>query len=442
MNEKMMSEESISKLLLKFGIPAIIGFLITAIYNFVDAVFVGNLGTSAMGALAVAFPISMISIGIGLILGSGAASAVSRLLGQGEIKQANIMSSVACWGSLFLGILSAIPFIFFMEEILRFFGATETILPYATDYMYIYIPGLIFNMMTIALNHLARAEGANKTSMNTLLIGAILNIVLDPVFIYTFHLGIKGAAIATDISQLLSTILLFRFFYSNKSSIKISIRYFNLSKQVLFEMAKTGTPNFVVQVLSGVSMGLINTAAFPYGDGAVAAMGIVNRIFAIGSYIILGFSKGFQPLAGYFYGARKYNRLKESLRVSLKWMFSFCIILGIVEILFSNFIVSIFTNDSKVIEIGVLALRGYSIVFPVFGFQTMILGLFLALGKGKQGLVLSLGRQGIFLIPLVLILPQLLGLNGVIYCQPIADVFTALLAIVFYFNYKKELLKM
>lgn len=442
MDKKIMNEESMPKILLKFGIPAIVGFLITAIYNFADAVFVGGLGTSAMGALAVAFPISMISIGIGLILGSGAASCVSRLLGQGDITQANIMSSIAFWGSLFLGIIAIIPSLIFLKEILRFFGATETILPYAKDYMYIVIPGSIFNIINIALNHLARAEGANKTSMNTLLIGAVLNIILDPIFIYTFHLGISGAAIATVISQMLSTILLIRFFYSDKSSVKISIRYFTLSKQMLFEMVKIGAPNLVVQLLSGVSMGLINSAAFPYGDGAVAAMGIANRIFAIGSYIILGFSKGFQPVAGYNYGAKKYDRLKESICVSLKWTFGFCFALAIVQILFAAPIVSIFTSESKVIEIGVQALKAYSIVFPAFGFQTIYMGLFIALGKGKEGLILSLGRQGIFLIPIILILPKLVGLNGVIYSQPIADMLTALITIIFYFNFKKQLLKM
>lgn len=442
MNDKIriMSEGNISTVLLKFGIPAIVGFLITAVYNVTDAIFVSGLGTSAIGALAVAFPISMITIGIGLILGSGAASYVSRVLGEGSIKQANIASSIAFWGSLFLGIVAIIPSLIFLEEILRFFGATETILPFAKDYMYIFIPGSIFGIINIALNHLARAEGANKTSMNTLLIGAILNIVLAPIFIYTFHMGISGAAIATVISQMLSTILLIRFFYSDKSSIKISIRYFILSKQVVFEIIKTGTPNLAVQILSGVSMGLINTAAFPYGDSAVAAMGIANRIFAIGSYIILGFSKGFQPIAGYNYGAKKYDRLKESIHISLKWTFYFCFILAIVQILFASPIVSIFTNDSRVIEIGVQTLKAYSIVFPIFGFQTIYMGLFLALGKGREGLILSIGRQGIFLIPVVLILPQIIGLNGVIFAQPIADLLTVLLTMLLSIKLKKSML--
>lgn len=440
MNEKVMNEESVYKILLRFGIPAIVGFLITAVYNFADAIFVGRLGTSAMGALSVAFPISMIMIGIGLILGSGAASFVSRLIGEGNIHEANIMSSIAFWGSTFLGILAIIPGLFFLSGILSFFGATDTIMPFAKAYMVIFLPGSVFNVINIALNHLARAEGANKTSMNTLLIGAVLNIILDPVFIYTFHMGIGGAAIATVISQILSTILLLRFFYSKTSMIKISFRYFKPSKQILLSIIKIGFPNLVVQILSGVSMGLINSSAILYGDAAVAAMGIVNRIFAIGSYIIMGFSKGFQPIAGYHYGAKKYERLNVFIRTSLNLTFIFCFILAIIEIIYAKPIVSIFTKESDVIRIGTYALRAYSIVFPAFGFQTIYIGIFIALGRGRESLSLSLGRQGIFLIPLVLILPGLIGLNGVIYSQPLADLFTILLTLYYSLMLKREML--
>lgn len=444
MNERIriMSEESIPTALLKFGIPAIITFLITAVYNFVDAIFVGGLGTSAIGALAVAFPISMISIGIGLILGSGAASYISRLLGEGQLKQSNIAASIAFFGSLILGIIAIIPSLFFLKPILIFFGATETILPFAKDYMYIFIPGSIFVIINIVLNHLVRAEGAAKISMNSVLIGAILNIILDPIFIYTFDWGIKGAAIATAISQMVTTILLVSFFYSAKSNVKISIRYFILSKKILFEIIKIGTPNLVTQILSGVSMGLINSAAFPYGDAAVASMGIVNRIFAIGSYAVLGFSKGFQPIAGYNYGCKKYDRLNKSIHVSIKWTTYFCFILSIIQIIFAKPIVLLFTNESKVLDIGIQALKAYSLMFPFFGFQMIYMGLFLALGKGREGLLLSLARQGAFLIPIALILPQMIGLNGVIFSQPIADLLTVLLTILFYIKLKKDLLAM
>lgn len=439
MDGNFMNEGRVSKVLLNFGIPAIVGFLVTAVYNVVDTIFVGRLGTSPLGALSVAFPISMINIGIGLILGSGAGSFISRLLGEGNIKQANIMASIAFWGSTFLAIISVIPCLIFLTPILRFFGATETILPYARAFMYIFMPGSIFNVINIALNHLARAEGANKTSMNTLMIGVVLNIILDPILIYGLHMGICGAAIATTLAQMLSTFLLLKFFYSSKSSVKISFRYFKLSGKLLLDIAKIGLPNFVVQVLSGVSIGLINSYAQPYGDAAVAAMGIVNKIFSIGSYIVLGFSKGFQPVAGYQYGAKKYDRLTEFTRVALEWTLLFCFILTVVEIVFCHQIASIFTNQPNVIKITVQALIAYSIVFPSFGYQTTYIGLFIALGKTKDSLLLSLGRQGFFLIPAILIFPRLIGLNGVILSQPIADILMIMLTLCFACKYKKKL---
>lgn len=441
MNKKIriMSEENIPTALLKLGIPAIVGLLITAVYNFVDAIFVGGLGTSAMGAASIAFPIMMVIMGIGMAMGGGAASYISRLLGEKDKQQANKTAAISFFGSIILGVIVIIPALIFLEPLLKSFGATETILPFAKDYASIFVSGSIFNVINITMNNLARAEGAAKVSMKALLVGAILNIILDPIFIYTFNLGIKGAAIATVISQIVSSILLLRFFQSDKNSIKISIRYFSLSRKIWFEIIKIGTPNLVFQILTSISMGLINTAAVPYGDAAVAAMGIVNRIFAIGSYIIFGFSKGFQPIAGYNYGAKKYSRLKDSINISLRWTTWCCVVLAVIQIIFARPIVSIFTNDPKVIDIGTKAVRAYSIMFPFFGFQIIYMTLFLALGKAREGGVLSLGRQGIFLIPTVLILSRIIGLNGVIFSQAIADFLTMLLTLFLSIKLNKKL---
>ncbi|MCT4593833.1 MAG: MATE family efflux transporter [Anaeromicrobium sp.] len=433
MNERIriMNEERISTVLLKFGIPAIVGMLINAIYNFVDAIFVGGLGTSAMGAAAIAFPISMVIIGVGLTLGSGAASYIARLLGKGDRKQANKTASTAFFGSIILGVMIIIPSLIFIEPLLKSFGATKSILPFAKDYGYIFIGGSVFSVMNITLTNIVRAEGAAKMGMKVLIVGAILNMILDPIFIYTLDFGIKGAAIATVISQVVTTILLINFFYSDKSSIKLSVKYFTLSKEILLEIFKIGTPTLIFQILSSASMGLINLAAAPYGDAAVAAMGIVNRIFAIGSYVIFGYSKGFQPIAGYSYGAKKYGRLKESIDISLKWTTYFCLALAITQSIFARQIVSAFSNDPRVLQISARALRAYSIMFPFFGFQIIYMTLFLALGKAREGAILSLGRQGMFLIPTVLILPRIIGLDGVIFSQGIADFFTTLLTLFF-----------
>lgn len=432
MNERirMMSEDKIESVLLKLGIPAIIGMLIDAIYNFVDAIYVGGLGTSAMGAAAISFPILMIIVGLGLMMGSGAGSYISRLLGKGEYEQANKTASVAIAGSVVLWVLAVIPAIGFLEPLLKFFGATETILPFAKDYGYIFIGGSIFSVMNITMINIARAEGAAKMGMKALMLGAVLNIILDPIFIYSFALGIRGAAIATVISQLTTSIILYRFFFKGKSTIKLSLAHGLFNKDILLEIFKTGTPNLIFQLLTSAAIGLINSSAVMYGDAAVAAMGIVNRIFALGSYVVFGYSKGFQTIAGYSFGARRYKRLKEAIRISIKWATGFCLIVAITQILFAPYIVSIFSSDQEVLAIASKGLRAYSLIFPFFGLQIIYMTLFLALGKGKEGLILSISRQGIFLIPTILILPKLIGLNGVLYAQSIADFLTTILTLV------------
>lgn len=441
MNErmKMMSEEKIFYVLLNLGVPAIAGMLIDALYNFVDAIFVGGLGTTAMGAASISFPMLMIIVGLGLMMGSGAGSYISRLLGKGEYQLANKTASTAILGSIILWIFVVTPALVFLEPLLRFFGATKTILPFAKDYGYVFIGFSIFSVMNITMINIARSEGAAKIGMKALMLGGILNIILDPIFIYTFNFGIRGAAIATVLSQMSTSILLWRFFLTGKSSIKLSLKYCTLSKDILFEIFKTGTPNLIVQLLTSVAIGLINSAAVAYGDTAVAAMGIVNRIFALGSYVILGYSKGFQTIAGYSYGAKKYERLRECIRVSIKCTTIFCFIVTVLQSIFAPYIVSIFSKDTHVLEISIRGLRAYSIMFPFFGFQIIYMTLYLAMGKGKESLFLSVGRQGIFLVPVIMILPKLIGLDGVLFSQGIADICSVILTLLFSLKIKRSL---
>ena len=438
MNKKIriMSEEKISSALLKFGIPAIIGFLITAIYNFVDALFLGQLGTNVMGAAAVVFPITFLMIGIGLLLGSGAASVISRLLGRKQISIASQAAAIATYGSVVLGLLIIALLLAYLDEVMIFLGATLNILPYALDYGSIFISGSIFSIVNIVLNNIARAEGAAKTSMSILVVGAMLNIVLDPLLIYTFEMGIRGAAIATFVAQGMSTLLLIKYFIGKNSVLSLSIRNFTLSSEIIIEMVKIGIPYCIAQLLASISMGLINSAAAPYGESAVAAVGIATRIFAIGIFAMIGFSKGFQPIAGYNYGAEKFDRLQESIKISTRWTTYCCIFLAVIQVVFANQIVSFFTDEKEVIEIGARTLIIYSLVFPLFGYQVIYMTLFLALGKVKQGFILSLGRQGIFLLPAIFVLPKILGLNGVIYSQPVADFLTVMLTVYFHAKWK------
>lgn len=445
MNTKIliMKEEKINIALLKFGIPSIIGFLVTALYNFVDALFIGNLGKEAMGAASVSYPISLVAIGIGLLLGSGAASYISRLLGQKKVKESSQTAALAFWGSIIISLIIIIPSIFFLPSILAFFGATVGIMPFAKDYGYIFVAGSFFSILNITLNHIARAEGSANLSMFALMVGAIVNIILDPILIYTLNLGIQGAAIATFFSQALSTIILISHFKGNSSVIKLNFSEINFNSNTfkyLKEIIAIGIPYCLAQLLAGLSMALINKGAAPYGDEAIAAMGITNRIFSIGIYAMIGYSKGYQPIAGYNFGAKNKPRLKLATKLSIKWSTIISLILAILQIIFSKQLVSLFSNDIDVINISAKALIAYSFMLPLFGYQIIIMTLFLATGHAKEGFLLSISRQGLFLIPLILTLPTIIGLNGVIITQPLADLITTIFTFILAIKLSKKLL--
>jgi putative MATE family efflux protein len=438
---KMMSEGNITKVLFQLGIPIIIGMLVTSLYNVVDAMFVGGLGTSQMGAVSIAYPISQLIIGLGLTFGSGSASYISRLLGEKNNKQADRTASIALFTSIIVGLITIVITMCFLDKVLTSLGATQTILPYAKEFAVIYIPGSILNVINVTMNNISASEGATKISMTSMLVGAGLNVVLEPIFIYTFHLGIKGSAIATVIAQGVTTLFYVWYISCGKSSVHISIKHFSIDKTIYAQILKIGIPTLLFQLLSSTSMGLINTASSHYGDSAVAAMGVVTRVLALGSYVIFGYAKGFQPVAGFNFGAKNYKRLKEAIWVSLKWSTVFCAITEIILLIFSRQIIGLFSKDSSVIAIGSHALRANSITFILFGFQYIYTTLFLALGKAFKGTILSIARQGIFFIPVILILPGILGLNGIIFTQPIVDVMTTILTVIFAVKVQRKINK-
>lgn len=448
-NKKMelLGNAPIPKALLAMGIPTMIGMLINALYNLVDAYFVGGLGESQMAAISVVYPLGQVVVGLGLLFGNGAASYISRLLGQKNRNQANRVASTALYSSLVIGAIIIVLSIIFLKPILRLLGATESILPYATTYARIYIVSCIFNVFNVTMNNIVTSEGAAKTTMCALLLGAVLNIGLDPLFIYTFHLGVAGAAIATAISQIISTLVYLFYIFRKKSVFQFKIRSFTFSKEVLSEIFKIGIPTLAFQLLTSISISLINNAAGNYSDAAIAGMGVVTRLISMGSLTIFGFIKGFQPIAGYSYGAKKFDRLRSAIKTSILWSTIFCVVVGLLLTLFSPTIVSQFTTgNTEMINIGASSLRINGITFMLFGFYTVYSSLFLALGKGKEGFILGACRQGICFLPIILILPLVWGLNGILYAQPIADVLSALItifmAIPLYKNLSVEELKM
>jgi putative MATE family efflux protein len=427
---ELLGSASIPKALLSMGIPTMIGMLVNAFYNLVDAYFVGGLGESQMGAISVVYPLGQVVVGLGLLFGNGAASYISRLLGRGDKENANKVASTALYSSVSVGAVIIIISMVFLHPILKLLGATDSILPFAATYASVYIVSCIFNVFNVTMNNIVTSEGAAKTTMCALLMGAVLNIALDPLFIYVFDLGVAGAAIATAISQVVSTCVYLIYILRKKSVFHFRVKDCTYTKENMSEIFKIGIPTLVFQILTSVSISLINNAAGDYGDSAIAGMGVVTRLISMGSLSVFGFIKGFQPIAGYSYGAKKFDRLREAIKTSILWSTVFCVIFGVILALFPAAIVSRFTKgDAEMIRIGAASLRANGISIMLFGFYTVYSSLFLALGKGREGFILGACRQGICFIPVILLLPMVWGLNGIMYAQPIADVLSAVITV-------------
>lgn len=441
-NNKMelLGNAPISKALLAMGIPTMLGMMVNAIYNLVDAYFVGGLGTSQMGAISVVYPLGQIVVGLGLLFGNGSASYLSRLLGNREQEQANRVASTALYSSVAVGAVMIISSLIFLRPILRLLGATDSIMPYAMTYAAIYVVSCIFNVFNVTMNNIVTSEGAAKTTMFALMAGAVLNIGLDPVFIYTLDMGVAGAAIATAISQIVSTLIYLTFIFRKKSIYSFKMKNCTFTKEIMSEIFKIGIPTLVFQILTSLSISVVNTQARPYGDSVIAGMGAVTRIVSMGSLIVFGFIKGFQPIAGYSYGAKKFDRLHKAIRTSILWSTVFCVIYGLLLTIFSSRIIAQFTDgDLEMIRVGTQSLRINGLSFLLFGFYTVYSSLFLALGKGLEGFVLGACRQGICFVPVILILPVFWGINGILYVQPIADVLSAIITVFMALHLHKEL---
>ena len=441
-NKKMalLGSAPIPKALLALGIPTMIGMLINALYNLVDTYFVGGLGTDQMGAVTVAFPLGQIVVGLGLLFGNGAAAYLSRLLGRGDKDTANKVASTAIYSGVSIGAVVILFSIIFLEPILKQAGAIESVIPYAVTYSRIYIVFSIFNVFNVTMNNIVSSEGAAKTAMCALMAGAVLNVILDPVFIYALNLGVAGAAIATAISQIISTLVYLCYILRKKSVFNFSIKECCFAKEIMSEILKIGIPTLIFQLLTSLSIGMINSAAKEYGGSALAAMGPVTKIMSMGTLIVFGFLKGFQPIAGFSYGAKKFDRLREAIRIAVLWSTIFCVIFGFIAAVFSTQIVSLFTKeDAEMVRIGSIALRGNGLSFVLFGFYTVYSFLFLVMGKAAEGCVLGACRQGICFVPVILILPLVLGLSGVLYAQPIADVISAIVTALMAVRLHREL---
>ena len=442
MNEsriKILKEENIDKALFKLGIPMVISLLVAALYNVVDTYFVSGLGKEAVAAVSVAFPIQLIFLGIGLTFGAGAGSYISRLLGGNDKKEASIVATVALLTSAILGIVTAIALFCYLDGVLKFMGAIPSIIEISKSYTGIFIVGGILGTVNVTLGNLAVAQGAAKISLKAMIVGSISNMILDPIFIFGLNLGVRGAAIATLIARVITSLMYLIYFVGDKNLIEIKLPNFKPTVAIYKDILKIGISMLILQILQTISISKISYAASFYGEEAIAAMGIVLRIVTLGTNVVFGYMKGLQPLAGFNYGAKNYERVREAIKASVKWTNVFCVVWTVIVYIFAPSILSIFGTDENVLNIAVPALRAAIIMFITFGFQFTYSTLYLSTGKALEGVFLNSLRQGIVFIPIILLLPKLMGLNGVIYAQTISDLITTIITIPFAINVNKSL---
>lgn len=430
---ELLEKANIKTALLKLGLPTMVGMLVSAFYNIVDAFWVGRLGTLQTAAVSIVYPLTMVGIGVGMLFGSGANSCIARLLGKKEYEKVKAYSSTAIISGIGVITILVIGMLLFLTSLLNLLGATKDSFKYVEQYGLIFIIGLIFNVFNMMMNNIIVAEGNSIIGMTAMLIGGGVNLALDPVCIFIFDLGVSGAAIATLISQIISSALYVTYILRGKSYITFSPHYFKPAFKIYKEIFKIGLPICFFQILTGCAVSLTNIMARPFGEEAIAAMGIVNRIVSLESNALYGFFKGYSPLVGYNYGCGNMGRVKDATRIAVLWSTIANIIFGILCIIFAREFIRLFNQESlKVLDIGSFALRIDAVSYMTLGVQIVIGNYFLAIGKAKQGGLLSIFRQGLFFIPFLLIFSHVWGLTGLIISQIVADFCATFVTIIFW----------
>lgn len=435
-----MTTLPIPGLVIRLAIPTVISMLVTALYNTADTFFVSKLGTSATGAVGIVFSIMAIFHAIGLTFGTGAASMISRKLGAHEPESASRYASTSFFLAFGTGLFFTLYGLLALDDFMMGLGSTDTILPYAKDYAMYILLGAPIMSSSFVMNNILRAEGKAALAMVGLVTGALLNIVLDPIFIFTFGFGISGAAIATLISQCISFSILLSVFITRKSTIRIKISNISRKPKEYFDILTLGTPSLCRHGLASMAAVALNVSASVYGDAAVAAMSIVGRTFMLVLSVMIGLGQGFMPVSGYNYGAKNYARVKEAFWFTVKAGLLVLSLTAILGFVFSNEIVSLFRKeDAEVIAIGSLAMRmqfAALVLQPLFVSANM---LFQSTGYAVRATFLASNRQGFYFIPLILILPRIFGITGVQMTQPLSDILSFLTCIPFLYFFMKRL---
>ncbi len=437
---KKMTEEPVSRLILSLAVPTIISMMVTAIYNTADTYFVSQLGTSASGAVGIVMSLMGIIQSSGFLIGMGSGSWMSRLLGEKKEAEVSEVAASGFYFALVIGALITVFGVLFLEPLVLLLGATETIRPYAMEYAQYILYAAPFLIASFSLNKMLCAEGKARFAMVGIASGGILNIFLDPLFIFVFHMGIAGAAVATALSQIFSFLVLLYMFISGRTIAKLNIRHASRHAVRYLQIAKYGMPSFFRQGLSSVAMIAMNVQAAKYGDSAVSAMAIVTKVFMLIFSVVIGFGQGYQPVAGYNYGAKRYGRVKDSFLFMTKTATFFLCIFAVVGYFAAPSVIRLFIkNDPEVIKIGTETMRFQCVSMPFLPLAVCCNMTFQTIGKSAIATFLASARQGYVFLPLIFILPQFLGIDGVELSQPLADIIAFFICIPFMIRFFREL---
>lgn len=440
LNGNTLRNESIGKLLLKFSIPAIIGMMVNALYNVVDRMYIGWVGPLAMTGIGLNLPFMTLIMGFGMLVGIGAGANISLRLGQGKKDEAEkVLGNAVTLLVIIMGVITILGLIYKIP-LLYLFGASDATIGYADQYITIILLGSIFQGLGFGINNIIRAEGSPKIAMYTMLIGAVINIILDPILIFTFDMGIAGAAYATVFSQMVSMVWVLHHFTSSKSMLKLKWPNFKLQKPLVLSILAIGISPFSMQVAASIVSVLSNTALKATGgDLAIGAMTIINAVAIFFLMPIFGLNQGTQPIIGFNYGAKAYDRVKEALKLAIIAATAICMFGFVLTQFFTVYLIRIFNNDPELMKYAVTGMRIFLCMLPFIGFQIISANYFQATGKASKAIFLSMLRQVIVLIPMLLILPPLFGINGVWVAGPIADFTASVLTAIFLFREMKHL---
>ncbi|NMC33892.1 MAG: MATE family efflux transporter [Veillonellaceae bacterium] len=420
---KLLGEEKISKLLRSYSVPAIIGMVVNALYNVVDSIFVGQgVGEIGLVAVTLAFPLMVVLMAVGMFVGLGAAALVSIRLGQQDKDGAEMILGNAVTLMIILVLLTTAVSLSFLDSLLVLLGATPEVMPYARDFSTIILAGSIFMHVSFGINNLIRAQGDPKTALKTMLIAALLNAVLNPLFIFGFHMGIKGSAWATVLAQAVATVWVLAYFIRGAGTMRLQIKNLPLRREIVAGIARIGMAPFLLQLSASLVMVILNYQLLAYGGVlAVAAFGIVNRVLMLSLMPVMGISQGAQPIIGFNYGAGNYRRVIEVVKLATFAATAFCCLGFLAILLFDEPIVRLFNGNVELVRLGATGLKTFLALLPIIGVQLIGANYFQAVGKAKYAIVFNLLRQIILLIPLVYILPKFFGLMGIWLAGPISD---------------------